>query len=152
MAKAKLKDLVEGLEMVGFESCSYVNTRTGQVVTLTEEEVGYAEDDGLPDDSPDWMNDVAALARDVLESGDYIEMPDQWDIHEYQLISDFCWDQTDTDIRDRLLGAIRGKGAFRRFKDTAMDLGVIDQWYEYRRARFEEIAIEWCNENNIAWE
>jgi len=88
----------------------------------------------------------------VLHSGDYLALPDQWKLHEYRIISDFCWAQTDDEIRERLLEAIKGKGAFRRFKDRAYDLGVIDQWYEYRYARFEAFMVEWCKESGVDYE
>ncbi|MEH7302773.1 UPF0158 family protein [Neobacillus drentensis] len=51
--------------------------------------------------------------------------------------------------QDCLLRAIKGKGAFRRFKDNIIDLGLEDQWYSYRSKCYKEIAIEWCRENNI---
>lgn len=73
----------------------------------------------------------------------------QYDIHEYKIIRDFATDQIDSTIRDRLLETIKGKGAFRRFKDTAFDLGVIDHWYAYKREALSSIALEWCEENDI---
>jgi hypothetical protein len=46
----------------------------------------------------------------------------------------------DDRISRRLLGSIQGKGAFRRFKDTVFDLGIQDEWNEFRANEFEEIA------------
>lgn len=152
MPKAKLKDLVEALEMQGLETSSYVNLKTGEVVTLTDEELTFGDDDAFLEDLPEWMVEVRRLAKDVLHSGDYLTLPDQWELHEYRIISDFCWAQTDDEIRERLLEAIKGKGAFRRFKDGASDLGVIDQWYEYRYARFEAFMVEWCKESGVDYE
>ncbi len=151
MPKAQLKDLVEALEMQSLEIASYVNTQTGAVVTLTDEEMTFADDEFL-EDRPEWMVEARALAKDVLHSGDYLALPDQWELHEYRIISDFCWAQTDDAVRESLLGAIKGKGAFRRFKDRAFDLGVIDQWFEYRDARFEAFMVEWCKENGVEYE
>lgn len=147
MAKAKLKELVEGLEMQSLEVASYLNTRTGEVVTLTDEEMGWA--DGLDDDAPDWMKDAADLADKVLNSGDYIQVPDEWELDEYRIMADFCWRQPEGEVQEDLLAAIRGKGAFRRFKDTAEELGVISEWFEYRSARFEAFAAQWCADNDI---
>lgn len=150
--KAKLRDLVDGIDFQIDESFSYFNTRTGEVVTLSEEDMRYAEDDYPLEDEPEWMSDVAELAKDVLESGDYIELPSQWDVHEYRIMEDFCLTQTSGDIQHQLLRAIKGRGAFRRFKDTAFDTGVIDEWYNYKNRRIEEIAIDWCKEHNIDYE
>ena len=150
--KAKLRDLVDGIDFQIDESFSYFNTRTGEVVTLSEEDMRYAEDDYPLEDEPEWMSDVAELAKDVLESGDYIELPSQWDVHEYRIMEDFCLTQTSGDTQHQLLRAIKGRGAFRRFKDTAFDTGVIDEWYNYKNRRIEEIAIDWCKEHNIDYE
>ena len=54
--------------------------------------------------------------------------------------------------RDRLIIAISGRGAFRRFKDEVRRLGVEKAWYEYRDAAQREKAIEWCEENGIEFE
>ena len=146
MSKAKLKDLVEALEMQGLETSSYVNLKTGEVVTLTDEELTFGDDDTFLEDLPEWMVEARRLVKDVLHSGDYLALPDQWELHEYRIISDFCWAQTDDEIQERLLEAIR------RFKDRASDLGVIDQWYEYRYARFEAFMVEWCKESGVDYE
>jgi hypothetical protein len=138
--------------MQGLETSSYVNLKTGEVVTLTDEELTFGDDDTFLEDLPEWMVEARRLVKDVLHSGDYLALPDQWKLHEYRIISDFCWAQTDDEIRERLLEAIKGKGAFRRFKDRAYDLGVIDQWYEYRYARFEAFMVEWCKESGVDYE
>lgn len=77
MPKAKLKDLVEALEMQGLEISSYVNLRTGEVATLTDEELTFADDDAFLEDLPEWMVEARRLAKDVLHSGDYLTLPDQ---------------------------------------------------------------------------
>nr|WP_311775183.1 UPF0158 family protein [Alkalihalobacillus sp. TS-13] len=45
--------------------------------------------------------------------------------------------------------SIRGKGAFRRFKNKIVELNIEDQWYSYRNEMFKQIAIRWCKDNNI---
>lgn len=52
-------------------------------------------------------------------------------------------------IYNKLLSAINSRGAFRRFKDTCIDLDIIDDWYKFRDEKYREIAINWCKENNI---
>lgn len=50
------------------------------------------------------------------------------------------------DILDR---AIRGRGAFRRFKDKLYDLELEQQWYKYCDEAYERIAREWCARHKI---
>ena len=52
----------------------------------------------------------------------------------------------------KLAHAIQGRGAFRRFKDTAFDLGIDQQWYAYQADAYKRIAARWCEENDIEYE
>ena len=52
---------------------------------------------------------------------------------------------------DKLARAIRGKGAFRRFKDTVYDLGIDQQWYDFQAAAYKRKAARWCEENGIEY-
>ena len=148
--KVKLEDIVDAFESQDAESISYVNIRTGAVETIAEEYLEQPNSwEAWGDEPPDWTKGLYALGRKISESNDYLELPSQYDIHEYKIIRDFATDQIDSTIRDRLLETIRGKGAFRRFKDTAFDLGVIDDWYAYKREALSSIALDWCEENDI---
>jgi hypothetical protein len=51
----------------------------------------------------------------------------------------------DEDIRDDLCDTIRGRGAFRRFKDRMRLYGMAEEWYRYRDAALREIAMAWCD-------
>ena len=46
---------------------------------------------------------------------------------------------------------IKGSGAFRRFKNAIRELGVENAWFEFRGAALEMMAIEWLEENGIAY-
>jgi hypothetical protein len=50
------------------------------------------------------------------------------------------------------LTSLQGKGAFRRFKDNVILLGIEKDWYSFRDERYKQFAIEWCQENDILWE
>lgn len=54
--------------------------------------------------------------------------------------------------QDVLEQAIKGKGAFCRFKDRLFDLGMGKKWYKYRDACYEKIAREWCEKYGITVE
>ncbi len=56
------------------------------------------------------------------------------------------------DRDERLVNAIKGSGAFRRFKDMAEEIGLIDDWYEFRDNCYRERAKEWCESHGIEWE
>lgn len=63
----------------------------------------------------------------------------------------FVEEHPDAKVRDALDRAIRGMGAFRRFKDRAHDLGVIEQWYDWKMKAVGRIAAEHLKNLGIAY-
>jgi len=73
----------------------------------------------------------------------------KYEINEYRIMEDFSKSIEDPRISEELSNAIKGRGAFRRFKDNIVRLGIADRWYNYKEEAFKRIAIEWCEDNNI---
>jgi hypothetical protein len=48
-----------------------------------------------------------------------------------------------------LSAVIKGKGAFRKFKDLLFDLGIQDEWNRFEHLSFEALAIEWLESEGI---
>lgn len=163
----KLNDVVDQLEVLMDESAAYLNRQTGELYMLTDEELLDADEEGPGgsrqgqeaeaedseeedlDDDPEWLREAKAKAREVVNSDDWLELPSKFDIHEYQIMEDFCRDVEDEEISERLLRNIRGSGAFGRFRAAIDVLGIEQDWYQFRRAAFERIAIGWLEENGI---
>ncbi len=66
-----LKDIVEGLEFQSDEGASYLNTATGDVVYVTQEELRAAEEDAPLADFPAWQHDALRITKDILETDVY---------------------------------------------------------------------------------
>jgi len=81
-----------------------------------------------------------------------IILPTRYDIHEYDIMVRFVETITDTRLKNQLYISLNGKGAFRRFKDTCINFNIIDDWYKFRDEKYKEIAISWCQKNNIEFE
>jgi hypothetical protein len=122
---------------------------TGEVVYITDEELRAVEADEPLKDFPAWQQDAIRLAQDMLEHDHYLALPSRFDIHAYGIMERFCFAVDDDDIRDDLCAAIRGRGAFRRFKDRVHAYGITEAWYRYRDAALREIAMHWCDEHGI---
>ena len=152
-ARTKLSDIIDGLESQSDESSSFLNTKTGEVVLMTDYAMRAAEDDEPLEDVPDWERELVEIAREILaETGEYIQLPTRYDIDEYSIMESFCTSLDKQEIGDILCDLISGSGAFRRFKDAIYKYRVEDEWYAYRDNAIKEIAIEWCRENNIEFE
>ena len=91
------------------------------------------------------------MARDILETDHYLSLPDRFEINEYSIMERFCLSVDDEDLRDDLGSAIRGRGAFRRFKDRMQLYGMAEEWYRYRDAALREIAVVWCEAHGITY-
>lgn len=53
--------------------------------------------------------------------------------------------------KNKLQNLIQGKGAFRRFKDYCFEANIIQDWYDYKEQKYKEIAIEWCEQNELKY-
>src|SRR3977135_1575249 len=105
-ATVKLKDVVNELEMVSDESTAYLNKRTGELYTLTQEELFSVEDDeeeDEDDDDPEWLREAKVKAKEVTGSDEWLELPSKFDIHEYNIMEEFCRSVEDPEISERLL-------------------------------------------------
>jgi Uncharacterised protein family (UPF0158) len=149
--RVKLSDIIEGLEFQADESFSYLNTATGEVVSVTTEELRAAENDEPLEDFPEWQHEAIRIAREILETDHYLPLPTTFDIHEYSIMERFCLSVDDDDLRDDLCNAIRGRGAFRYFKDRIHAYGIAEEWYRYRDAALREIAVAWCEAHGLQY-
>jgi hypothetical protein len=90
--------------------------------------------------------------RDILENKDWIKLPSQFDVHEWQIMKRFCYTIKDETLREELLNAIHGRGAFRMFKNVIYRHRIEEDWFTFKNEAFKEIAIQWCEENEIEYE
>ena len=152
MKPVSLQAVVEEMDFVGEEMTAYINNRTGELCTVGDEEARLIED-GYKDDDfiPDWQKEMLPKIREVLESGDFVPLPDKFEIHEYSIMERFCRSIESNDLRQELLHAIHGGGAFRRFKDTIYRRAIQDDWYGYRNNALKRIAADFLEVEGIAF-
>ncbi len=155
-ATAKLSDLVDALES---ESPDYVvryDREMGRIVMVEESvlrSVEEGDEEALPD-LPQWQHQQVEIARAmVADTGErFIAPPDRFSFHEYRHMERFIRSLPDESAAEQLYRAIKGKGAFRYFKDTLHRLGLQDQWYQYRDNAMKEFVIDWAKDNNVPYE
>ena len=149
--KVKIKKIVDELEMILDEHSSYFNISDGEVYTVSDEEMNAAEEGDQLEDFPDWQQENIKIPQSIISEDNYIELPSKFDVHEYAIMEQFCYSIQDSNISDGLQIAIQGKGVFRRFKDACHRFDVIEQWYSYKSEALKDIAISWCNDNNLEY-
>lgn len=120
-----LSSLAEALEDHSDETSWWFDPRTGEVepwseYLSSEEDEIHPEDRGLIPVEP------------IPSSEGYADM------------EDFIASVRDPRPRDLLQRAIQGRGAFRRFKDTLLELPELRAaWFAFHDARAERRALEW---------
>jgi len=146
-----LQDVVNEMDGLSHGHEAFLNKRTGRLITLTEEEFSKAEDDIDVSDCPEWQRELIKEARQVISSDDCIPLPSKFEINEYHIMEEFCYDIEDQAIQNRLLNCISGRGAFRRFKDAIHLLDIQDDWFRFREREFEKIAVRWLEDHGIEY-
>ena len=149
--QVKLQDMLEKMDFQSDEQSSFLNLTTGEVVAITDEELRAAENDEPLEDFPEWQHDAIHIAGEIIETDHYLPLRDRFEINEYRMMERFCLSVDADDLRDDLCDAIRGRGAFRRFKDRIQVYGIAEEWYRYRDAALREITIAWCEEHAIRY-
>jgi hypothetical protein len=153
-AKVKLKDIIEAFELESEEIFGYVNLDTREVHTVERSMLRDAED--LPDDEEpdllDWQQNAWKIAKEVAYNDRFKRLPSKFDIHEWSIMEDFANSVSSSKISDELNDAIHGRGAFRMFKSIVHRRHIEKDWHAFRDHALREIAIEFCEEHDLAWE
>jgi hypothetical protein len=152
-ATVRVNDIVDALEMQMDESSSFLNLDTGQVETVSHELLREAEEPGDEEpDLPEWQEQEWEMAKRIVATGRLQELPTKFDVHEWEIMQDFSRSVESDSIREDLLLAIHGAKAFQNFKDTVRRHGIESVWFAFRTEALRQIAIDWCEENQLVWE
>ncbi len=111
---------------------AFFDVKTGKIDYVVRMDLSHEEEE--------------ALER-LYTSDDHVTIPRMHD--EYEWMTEFAESVTDERARERLLDALDGKGAFRRFKDILIRVDLRDAWFTYREQRLLGIALEWLGELEI---
>ena len=63
------------MDVPGDEHSAFLNRHTGELVTLSSEELSAAEEDDNIDKYPTWQQDMIIKAKEVITSDDYLALP-----------------------------------------------------------------------------
>lgn len=113
---------------------SFVDARTGEVVVLV---------DGQPE--------CAELRARVIAGGEqYVRIEPASSREQYRWMEQFVVLVEDAALRERLLIAIDGKGAFRRFKDVLLAYPAErERWFTYRGSLLHWQIQQWLEREQI---
>jgi hypothetical protein len=145
-----LNDIVDALEMQFDESSSFLDLDTGMVETVSDDLLRKADDS--PDvelDLPAWQEQEWEVAKQIVSTDRFRQLPTKFDVHQWAIMRDFSHSVPSDLIREDLLNAIHGKGAFRHFKYALRRHQMESAWFMFRAEALKEIARSWCEEHRI---
>ncbi len=147
-----LREVIETLEMQGENCLSYLDPDTGEIVTATEEVRRLAEEpEESQDNLPEWQREMVRKVRAMLASSRCLQLPDRFRIHEWSIMNEFAEAQHSNQVRQELLEAIHGAGAFRMFRSTIRRLGIEKSWYRFHEEALAEIARDWLEAHELPY-
>jgi len=131
--KLDLNKAAGEFEIIGPETHLFYNVETGEFDHYNDYmEADIADSEKFDDDA-------------------WVAAPSQWDISDFNIMTDFAESVSDRQKREMLCVALNGRGAFRRFKDTLDRVQLVDEWYEYKRKAYIRVAREWCERYDIPY-
>jgi len=138
--KIKLQQVIQAIEEANEVFTSFWDTKTGKTVYLAEPlmtEMTEADE---------------ALASEIENTPErFLRFPTKYEIHQYRIMEDFIDQLSPGKAQEELAYAIRGKGAFRRFKQSVRFHGLEQRWYDYLAKAYRELAIRWCVEEGLEY-
>jgi hypothetical protein len=128
-------DLETAFERNSPDTESFLDTRTGEVVTVTEGAIDYTEQRGK-----------------VQAGGEaFVRVEPAASREQYKWMERFVVGVTDEPLRERLVIAIDGKGAFRRFKDVLLNYPTErERWFTYRADLLHWGMQKWLEKEQLA--
>jgi hypothetical protein len=149
----RLKDVIEALEMQFDDSSSFLDLDTGRVETVSNDLLAEADESvGEEPDLPAWQKQEWEIAKRIVSTDRFQQLPTKFDVHEWAIMRDFSNSVASDRIRQDLLNSIHGSGAFRHFKDTLRRYQIESAWFEFRAETLRQLALDWCEEHHIRWQ
>lgn len=132
-----VEDIATALDESFNDWQQFLNIQTGEIEVLSNDRLLDTDEE---------------LAKKIDTSNDYIKLPSQYDVNQYQIMENFADNVNDVRIAKKLWIALNGRKPFRHFKDTINYLGIAQDYYKFRFQAYLDIAVEWCEDNKIPYE
>ena len=173
--RAKLADLADALDMANMEMKAYLDLETGEILyvsddarrelesvyeTMPEETWSASEEEqrvafvaALEAYGPVNVEEEELVDAYAVEQGldtRFVELPEADTRASYRDMEAFVDTVTTPRLQRRLDTAIRGRGAFRRFKDELFsDPAERERWFAFKQERLSDRIREWLADERI---
>ena len=137
MVPVDIQELCAAYSHYSADSRYYLDLETGDVIYVSE----FMDED------------LTGELEEKIEEGygeRIISIPCESSGEGYRDMEDFIVTVEDERVREKLLVAVNGRGAFKRFKDVLLDhLELRDKWFEFKEGRVLDRVMEWLEFEGI---
>jgi plasmid maintenance system antidote protein VapI len=135
----KLDELIQALQMQSDSFTSFLHVKTGIIETILRNGCDTDEEEA----------EILAQIEDNPE--EWLDLPDRFEIDEYQMMVEFAANQSNANHQEQLQAAIHGRSVFQRFRRTTNQLNLTQDWYKFRDQCYLDFAKQWCRDNELTW-
>lgn len=137
----KLTDLLEGVYLQKDWNKVFINTKTGQIVTVLKKYFD-ADSEIDPDSISDRIERAQALtAKRVKDSDNFVQIPDITGDEQKQILIGFITELTGSKPDPQL--------SIDELKKIISSEAKTDLWYTYHLSRIKEKVMNWAFDNKI---
>jgi hypothetical protein len=163
--KVNLEDLKDAFDSAFDEMWHYLDLETGDVILITDEDRRQLEAllEAIDAETIEAVNEAIQSNDDGEKDSLYnaaqvefgynsrfIEIPQADSRRGYEDMEAFIETVSSRHLRELLQVAIRGKGAFRRFKDVlATYPQERERWFQFHDKRLHQRVLDWLEDENI---
>ena len=141
--RVDINDVIEAIEYENEFLDHYYNKKTGVII--------YKEDDGItvPDldnteGLEEWQVELFKELKDLEDHPEnYIKLPGHDELHEGRMMKKF--------LDKRSLKNDINEENIEKLKKMIEDKCLLSEWYDFREDLEREIAVKWCEDNNIEY-
>src|SRR5690242_11497286 len=102
-----LRTLADEMDALSEDMRGFLNRRTGEVACYPLELLSKAEE-GDDEDLLGWQVEMYEDLCEILESDDWIRLPQRDGHEDYRLMDRFCLEKCEGRLQEKLLSALRG--------------------------------------------
>ncbi len=149
MKKVEIQKIVDELQMRFIDTTVYYNKITGETLNVQDDDF-----ENNIENYPEWQREHLKEVYDLMynDIDNYIALPNNFEIKDSDIMEEFIDTISNNNKKCQLENCMWQKGMYRKFKDKLIETGLESDYYKFYDEKLKEIAIEWCNDNNLEYE
>ena len=152
--KVNISDVIECIEFENENLNHYYNKNTGIIIYKESSETANysAADYNRINEFEEWERELIESLYDLENNPDnYIKLPGEEEISELNMMINFCNSFNDFSIDEIVNKNTDDIKKVQKIKKLIEEKNMLNDWYDFREQTEKQIAIDWCNKNNIEY-